>query len=35
MFYIVETNEQLNEFFNKGYDRVFVEPMLTNDNTLS
>jgi len=33
MFYIVETNEQLNEFFNKGYDRVFVEPILTNDNT--
>jgi len=33
MFYIVETNEQLNEFFNKGYDRVFIESILTNDNT--
>ncbi len=32
MFYIVETQEQLNEFFNIGHDKVFVEPILYNDN---
>ena len=31
MFYIVETNEQLNELFEKGYDRVFIELILHND----
>ena len=31
MFYIVETNEQLNELFEKNYDRVFVELILYND----
>lgn len=32
MFYIVETSEQLDEFFNIGYDKVFIEPVLFNDN---
>lgn len=32
MFYIIETDEQLSEFFNKGYEKVFVEPILFNDN---
>ena len=32
MFYIVETQEQLNEFFNIGHNKVFVEPILYNDN---
>jgi hypothetical protein len=32
MFYIVETSEQLNEFFEIGYEKVFVEPILFNDN---
>ncbi len=32
MFYIVETSEQLDEFFNIGYDKVFIEPILFNDN---
>jgi hypothetical protein len=31
-FYIVETNEQLTELFDKGYDRVFIEPVYYNDN---
>ena len=31
MFYIIETDEQLNEFFNKGYEKVFIEPILFND----
>lgn len=31
MFYIVETNEQLDELFNKGYDRVFIEPIFFSD----
>ena len=30
-FYIVETSEQLEEFLNIGYDRVFIEPILFND----
>lgn len=33
MFYIIETNEQLNELFEKNYDRVFIEPIYFNDNT--
>lgn len=32
MFYIVETSEQLNELFEMGYEKVFVEPILFNDN---
>lgn len=32
MFYIVETDEQLNELFDKDYDKVFVEPVYHNDN---
>jgi hypothetical protein len=32
MFYIIETAEQLDEFFNIGHDKVFVEPILFNDN---
>jgi hypothetical protein len=32
MFYIVETTEQLNKLFEKGYDRVFIEPIYFNDN---
>jgi hypothetical protein len=32
MFYIIETSEQLNEFFEMGYEKVFVEPILFNDN---
>jgi hypothetical protein len=32
MFYIVETSEQLNEFFEIGYEKVFAEPILFNDN---
>ena len=31
MFYIVETPEQLEEFFNIGHDKVFIEPILYND----
>ena len=27
MFYIIENNEQLNEFFEIGYDKVFIEPI--------
>ena len=30
MFYIIETPEQLNEFFEIGYDKVFIEPILYN-----
>ena len=30
-FYIVETNEQLTELFDKGYNKVFVEPVYYND----
>lgn len=30
-FYIVETNEQLAELFDKGYNKVFVEPVYYND----
>jgi len=33
MFYTVETSEQLNEFFEIGHEKVFVEPILFNDNT--
>lgn len=32
MFYIIETSEQLNEFFEIGYEKVFAEPILFNDN---
>ena len=32
MFYIVETDEQLDELFNKGYDKVFIEPISYNDH---
>ena len=31
-FYIVETPEQLNMFFELGYETVFIEPILFNDN---
>jgi len=31
-FYIVETNEQLNEIFDKAYDKVFIEPIFYNDD---
>ena len=31
MFYIIENNEQLNEFFEIGYDKVFIEPIYFND----
>ena len=31
MFYIIETSEQLNEFFEIGYEKVFAEPILFND----
>lgn len=32
MFYIIETSEQLNEFFEIGYEKVFAEPILFNDH---
>lgn len=32
MFYIVETPEQLDDFFHIGYDKVFIEPIFFNDN---
>jgi hypothetical protein len=32
MFYVVETNEQLEELFHKEYDKVFIEPIYFNDN---
>ncbi len=32
MFYIVETNEQLEELFDKNYNKVFIEPIYFNDN---
>ncbi len=32
MFYIIETSEQLTEFFELEYDRVFIEPIYFNDN---
>jgi len=32
-FYIVEVNNQLDEFFNVGYDKVFIEPIYHNDHT--
>ena len=35
MFYIVETDEQLNELFEIGYDKVFIEPIYYNDNVHS
>lgn len=35
MFYIVETDEQLNELFEIGYDKVFIEPVYYNDNVHS
>ena len=35
MFYIVETDEQLNELFKMGYDKVFIEPIYYNDNVHS
>ncbi len=35
MFYIVEVNEQLNELFEIGYDKVFIEPIYYNDNVHS
>lgn len=35
MFYIVETDEQLNELFKIGYDKVFIEPIYYNDNVHS
>ena len=31
MFYIVETNEQLEELFSKNYKKVFIEPIYFND----
>ena len=31
MFYIVETSEQLDSFFELGYDKVFIEPIFYND----
>ena len=30
-FYIIENDEQLNEFFEIGYDKVFIEPIYFND----
>ena len=32
MFWLVETISQLKEFYNKGYDEVFVEPIYLHDN---
>jgi hypothetical protein len=32
MFYIIETSEQLDEFFKLGYEEVFIEPILFNNN---
>lgn len=32
MFYIVETDEQLNELLDKNYNSVFIEPIYFNDN---
>ena len=32
MFYIVETNEQLEQLINKCYDKVFIEPIYSNNN---
>ena len=35
MFYIVENDEQINELFETGYDKVFIEPVYYNDNVHS
>jgi len=32
LYWLVETEEQLKEFQNKGYKEVFLEPILFNDN---
>lgn len=32
-FFIVETNEQLQELIDKDYDKVFIEPIYFNNNT--
>jgi len=32
MFYIIENNKQLNELFETGYDKVFIEPVYYNDH---
>ena len=32
MFWLIENNEQLKEFKEKGFRRVFVEPLFSNDN---
>jgi hypothetical protein len=34
-FYIIENDEQLNELFKTGYDKVFIEPVYYNDNVHS
>jgi hypothetical protein len=31
MFFVVEIDEQLDELFNKDYDKVFIEPIYYND----
>jgi hypothetical protein len=32
MFWLIENTTQLKEFYNKGYDEVFVEPIYLHDN---
>jgi len=32
LYWLIETEEQLQEFKNKGYKEVFLEPILFNDN---
>ena len=32
MYWLIETEEQLKEFSEKGYDKVFIEPIYYNDN---
>lgn len=32
MYWLIEREEQLEEFKNKGYDKVFIEPIYFNDN---
>ena len=32
MFWLIENNEQLQEFKAKNFKRVFIEPLYSNDN---
>ena len=32
MFWLIENSSQLKEFYNKGYDEVFIEPICLHDS---